>query len=134
MSLSRRVLPLLALGNVLTGMLLIPAARPLLAARFPGSDSALHAFFSVNMMGAVLGAPLVSWLADRRGSRRAMAVGLSLLDGVLLLCCLLPLPLWAVLALRTVQGAAGVGALSIVMGSAMLISPRPKSAAKKPKK
>jgi MFS family permease len=118
-----RILPLLALGNVLTGMLLIPAARPLLAARFPGSDSALHAFFSVNMFGAVLGAPLVSWLADRLGSRRAMAVGLSSLDGVLLLACLLPLPLWAVLALRTVQGAAGVGALSIVMGSARSASP-----------
>ncbi|MDP1829330.1 MAG: MFS transporter [Archangium sp.] len=115
---SSRMLPLLALGNVLAGMLLIPAARPLLAERFPGSDGALHAFFSVNMFGAVLGAPLVSWLADRRGSRRAMAVGLSLLDGVLLLACLLPLPLWAVLALRTVQGAAGVGALSVVMGSA----------------
>jgi MFS family permease len=47
-----------------------------------------------------------------------MAVGLSLLDGVLLLACLLPLPLWAILTLRTLQGAAGVGALSIVMGSA----------------
>lgn len=115
---ARSLLPLLALGNVLAGMLLIPAARPLLAARFPGSEGALHAFFSVNMLGAALGAPLVSWLADRLGSRRAMAVGLSLLDGALLLACLLPLPLWAVLALRTLQGAAGVGALSIVMGSA----------------
>lgn len=111
-------LPMLAFGNVLAGMLLIPAARPLLAAHFPGSEGALHAFFSVNMLGAALGAPFVSWLADRLGSRRSMAVMLSVLDGSLLLACLLPLPLWAVLALRTLQGAAGVGALSIVMGAA----------------
>lgn len=115
---ARQGLPLLALGNVLAGMLLIPAARPLLAERFPGSEGALHAFFSVNMLGAALGAPLVSWLADQLGARRAMAVGLSMVDGVLLAACLLPLPLWALLALRTVQGAAAVGVLSIVMGSA----------------
>ena len=121
----RSLLPLLALGNVLAGMLLIPAARPLLAARFPGSEGALHAFFSVNMLGAALGAPLISSLADRLGSRRAMAVGLSLLDGLLLLGCLLPLPLWAVLCLRTLQGVAGVGALSIVMGSARAGLPPP---------
>ncbi|MDP1829320.1 MAG: MFS transporter [Archangium sp.] len=111
-------MPLLALGNVLAGMLLIPAARPFLAARFPGSDGALHAFFSVNMLGAAVGAPLVSRLADRLGSRRGLAAGLSVLDAGLLLACLLPLPLWAMLTLRTLQGAAGVGALSIVMGSA----------------
>ncbi len=118
MSLGSRSFPLLALGNVLAGMLLVPLARPLLATRYPGVDAALHAFFGVNMLGGALGAPLVSWLADRRGGHRTLALGLSVADAALLAACLLPLPLGVLLSLRALQGAASVGALSIVMGMA----------------
>lgn len=108
----------LVLGNVLAGTMLIPAVRPFFAAVHGGSEGAMHAFFSVNMLGAALGAPLLSSLADRTGQRRRLAVLLGLVDALLLLACALPLPVGLVLGFRFLQGAATVGALSVVMGLA----------------
>lgn len=111
-------LALLAFGCTLTGTLLIPAVRPFFAAFHSGSEGGMHAFFSVNMLGAALGAPWIARLADGGQRRRAVVVTTALADGLLLLACTLPVPLPALLALRVAQGAANVGALSIIMGEA----------------
>lgn len=107
----------LVFTNMLSGTLLIPAVRPLFAAVHPDHPDAVHAFFSVNMLGAAIGAPVVGWLADRTGRARPLLATLALVDAILLVACTVPLPLAAVLALRFVQGAANVGALSILMGA-----------------
>lgn len=112
------LVPLLVFLNVLSGTLLIPAGRPFLAAVHPGSEGGIHAFFSVNMLGAAVGAPLFAWLADRTGRARGLASALSFADAILLLACILPIPFPAVLGLRTMQGAAAVGSLSIIMSRA----------------
>lgn len=109
---------LLVFLSMLTSTMLIPAVRPFFAALHPGHEGAMHAFMSVNMLGATLGAPLLSWLADRSGSRRKMASALALLDGALLFLCTLSMPLWLLMVLRTIQGAANVGALSLLMAAA----------------
>jgi len=107
----------LVFASMLSGTLLIPAVRPLFAVVHPGHPDAIHAFFSVNMLGAAIGAPLVCWLADRTGSARRMLTMLAIADGILLVACTLSLPLPVVLTIRFVQGAANVGALSILMGA-----------------
>ncbi|MCX5745349.1 MAG: MFS transporter, partial [Proteobacteria bacterium] len=92
--------------------------RPLFAVVHPDHQDGIHAFFSLNMLGAAIGAPLVCWLADRTGGTRRILLLLALTDGILLVVCTLPLPLSIVLTVRCVQGAANVGALSILMGVA----------------
>ena len=105
------LLPFLAM---LGSMVIVPAVRPALAASGAG-EGAMHAFMSVNMLGAAGGAPLLSWLADRRRAHRELAVGLAVLDAALIATTALPIPLAALLVARTVQGAANVGLLSILM-------------------
>lgn len=105
------LLPFLAM---LGSMVIVPAVRPALAASGAG-EGAMHAFMSVNMLGAAVGAPLLSWLADKRRAHRELAVGLAVLDAALIATTALPIPLAALLVARTVQGAANVGLLSILM-------------------
>jgi DHA1 family tetracycline resistance protein-like MFS transporter len=59
-----------------------------------------------------------SWLADRAGARRHALIALALVDAALLLACAAGPPVAVVLGLRVVQGAASVGALSILMADA----------------
>ena len=107
----------LVFASMVSSTLLIPAVRPFFAAFHAGSEGAMHAFMSLNMLGAALGAPFLAARADRVGGRRRAVVVLAVLDGVLLLVCALPaLPVAALLAVRTLQGAVNVGALSILMG------------------
>jgi DHA2 family methylenomycin A resistance protein-like MFS transporter len=101
--------------NVLAGTLVIPVIRPLMVT-VGVSEHMMHAFIGANMLGAVLGAPFFALLSDRTGVRRRLAAGLSWVDAALLLGCVTPLPLPALLGARALQGAASVGALSIIMG------------------
>ncbi len=112
------VLALLVFASMVSSTLLIPAARPLMAALQPGHEGAIHAFMTVNMAGAIIGAPLVAWWSERTGHRRLAIIVLALIDGSLLYVCSLPLPLWALLGARTLQGAANVGGLSLLLGLA----------------
>lgn len=107
----------LIFGTMLSSTMLIPAVRGYVALRHGGNESLMHAFMSVNMLGAIIGAPLLSALADRTGHRRAIAVGLLYLDGLLLLLCALPIPSWLVLPARALQGAANVGGLSLLLSA-----------------
>jgi len=104
--------------SVLSSTLMIPAVRPFMASYHGAPEYALHAFMTVNMVGAILGAPLFAWLADKTGDRGRLLIGLAVVDGGLLLACTAPLPVGAILGLRTLQGAANVGGLSILMGAA----------------
>ncbi|MBL8609313.1 MAG: MFS transporter [Myxococcales bacterium] len=106
--------PLGVFAVMLSGMVVLPALRPLLAARGAG-EGAMHAFLSAGMFGAVLLVPLFGIVADRVVGRRSMAIALLAVDAAAALACAAPAPLWVSFAARFVEGAANVGALSMVM-------------------
>jgi DHA1 family tetracycline resistance protein-like MFS transporter len=108
---------LLPFMTMLGSMVVVPAIRPALAASGAG-EGAMHAFMSVNMLGAAVGAPLLSWVADRRRAHREIAITLAVLDALLIAATTFPIPVWAILLTRTLQGAANVGLLSILMAMA----------------
>lgn len=111
------VAALLVFCSMVGSTMVIPVVRPLFAALHHGAEGPTHAFMSVNMLGAAVGAPLLGLAADRWGHRRLLVLVLCLVDGLLLWMCSLPLPLGLVMVARTVQGAANVGNLSILMGA-----------------
>jgi MFS family permease len=118
-----RVMFLCALAmvaSVLSGTILMPAVRPLMAWVAPGNDSAVHAFMALNLLGGILGAPLCARLGRRFNHSARFIACLALGDALLLLLCGAGLPLGALLAVRTAQGALNVGALSLLMGQAPL--------------
>lgn len=106
---------LLVFVNVLAGTLTIPVIRPLMAA-IGAPEHLMHAFVGANMLGAALGAPWLALKADKSGARRQIVILLSLIDAALLFACTAGLPVWLLLAARAAQGAASVGALSVLMG------------------
>lgn len=108
-------LAVLAVFAVMTSsMMVMPAVRPVFAAR-GASESTMHAFMSVAMLGAAILSPLFAVHADRTGKRRRLLVALALADAALIGACATPLPSSAVLAIRLLQGGCNVAALSLAM-------------------
>lgn len=118
------LLPLLLLYGLMlpvTGM--VPVLPDFTAQRFPGLgqfDS--HLFMSVNMIGALVGAPLAGLLSDRLGRRRMLAVAALAVNGLTLLGIA-----WVyahgesyglLLGLRLLEGFAHMSALSLLMALA----------------
>jgi MFS family permease len=102
--------------SMLSSTLLIPAIRPFFAAVHPETEGGLFMFMTVNMLGAIVGAPLLTALADATDKRALVLVAAAVVDGALLFLCSLPLAMPVVLVLRTIQGAANVAAVSLLMG------------------
>ncbi len=104
--------------QMLPATLIVPAIRPLFAALHGGNVSAMHAFMAINMAGAVLTAPWIGRLADRtRRPGRTIAL-LAWADAMLLAVIAMPLPVSLVLVLRFAEGAAHVGATTLLMHEA----------------
>jgi MFS family permease len=108
---------LLVLGAMLPGTIVIPVVRSFITASYPGSELLMHAFLAVNLLGAVVGGPLLAVRAERMGRRRLVAGVSAMLDGAFLFCVTLGPPLWLMLGLRFVQGAVYIAAVSILMGT-----------------
>jgi MFS family permease len=111
--------------QMLPATLLAPAIRPLFAEVHGGAEGPMHAFMSVNMLGAILITPLITRLVSS-GSARASARWLVLLaglDALLLVVVSLPLATPLVLFLRTVEGAAHLGAATLLLARAAAYKP-----------
>ena len=117
-------LSVLVFAQMLPATLVAPAIRPLFALRHAGDEPAMHAFMSVNMLCAVVAAPLVGAWADRRGRRGALLGALALADALLLLLLPLGLPTPLVLLLRFVEGGAHVGGATLLLGEAAALARR----------
>nr|WP_081593443.1 MFS transporter [Thauera linaloolentis] len=118
---SHALVPLLLLFGLMlpvTGM--VPVLSAFTAQRFDGlGQFASHFFMSINMIGALVGAPVAGLLSDRLGRRKALAVAALALNGLTLLGIAFAyrqLDSYAVLlALRLLEGFAHMSALSLLM-------------------
>ncbi|MBK8975761.1 MAG: MFS transporter [Planctomycetes bacterium] len=113
----------LALGLLAVGMLIpvtlpVPVLRGLVHERFGVSELWVAAFMSVNMVGALLAAPLAGAWADRTGRRRGPIAAALAVDAALFVALAQPLPFWLFMLLRFVEGAAHITALSLLLSLA----------------
>jgi MFS transporter, DHA1 family, tetracycline resistance protein len=110
--------------QMLPATLLAPAIRPLFAQVHQGAEGPMHAFMSLNMLGGILITPLIARLASSGGASSARwLMGLAGLDAILLAVVSLPLATPLVLILRTIEGAAHLGAASLLLARAAAYKP-----------
>jgi DHA1 family tetracycline resistance protein-like MFS transporter len=111
--------------QMLPATLLAPAIRPLFASTHGGAEGPMHAFMSLNMLGAILTTPLIARLvssASARGSARWLMT-LAGLDAVLLVVVSMPFSTTIVLLLRSLEGAAHLGAATLLLARAASYKP-----------
>lgn len=96
----------------------VPVLRVLVHERFGVSEFETSLFMSVNMLGAVVAAPLVGWLADRWGQRRKIFLWTLALDAICFLSLMSPVPFSVFMGIRFIEGAAHIAALSMLLSIA----------------
>jgi MFS family permease len=114
---------LLLLG-LLAVLILVPVTLPvtvlrgLVQERFAVSELLTSLFMSINMVGAVVAAPLSGAIADRLGRRVPILVAALWIDGLLLYAMTADVPFGAFMVLRFFEGGAHIVALSLLLGLA----------------
>ncbi len=111
-------LGLLACWIMVPVTLPVPVLRELVADRFEVSELATSLFMSINMIGALLTAPLAGILADRWGRRRALLAGALMLDALCFFLLAAPVSFPVFLAIRFLEGVTHIGALSVLLALA----------------
>ncbi len=106
--------------SMLPVTILVAPLKELIAVRYGATPFWTHSFMSANMIGAILGAPLIALLADRNRLRRRVAALALAADAVLLASMAVMPSLTAILIVRLFEGVAHILALStlMAMGSA----------------
>jgi MFS family permease len=112
------LLGVMALLMLLPVTLPVPVLRELVAERFGVSELLTSLFMSINMVGAVLAAPLAGALADRFGRRPLLIAAALGLDALCFLGLTRDVVFPVFLAIRFVEGAAHIFALSLLLGLA----------------
>lgn len=116
---------LLVFGAMLPETIVIPVVRRFVTEGWPEREWLMHAFLAVNLLGAVVGGPLLAVRAERLGRRRLVASIASVISGALLLSVTLLPPIWLLLGARFLQGAVYIAAVSILMGTIRRASATP---------
>lgn len=112
------VLALVTFMTIVPVTLVVPVLKPLVQDRYGVGELATSLFMSVNMLGAILAAPLAGLLSDSLGRRKVLVlVGLAA-DAVLLAGLALAPGYASLMVLRFLEGAAHALALSIVLAMA----------------
>lgn len=109
--------------SMLPVTMLVAPLKELIAVRYHVGPFWTHSFMSVNMIGAVLAAPFMGAVADRRGVRKRVAMTALALDALCLAAMSFAPTFRAILALRLLEGAAHVLALSTLMAIAAGLAP-----------
>ena len=104
--------------QMLPATLVTPAIRPLFALHHSGNEGAMHTFMGINMLGAALAAPLIGRYIHRFARPGRVIALLALTDAVLLSLVACPLATGVVLTLRFLEGAAHVGAATVLLAEA----------------
>ena len=108
--------------QMLPATLLTPAIRPLFALYHGGSEGAMHTFMAINMLGAAIAAPIIGVRLDRIRRVDLLLAVMVVVDAALLLSLAWPLPTAMVLTLRFLEGAAHVGAATVLLAEAAAIA------------
>lgn len=93
----------------------VPVLRGLVLERYRVGDAETSWFMAVNMLGALLAAPAVGLLADRFGHRRRAATAALLADAALTFWLAHAGSFGELMAVRALEGAAHIAALSLVL-------------------
>ena len=111
-------LALLAFATMLPVTLPVPVLRELIQDRFAVSELLTSLFMSINMVGAAFAAPLAGVLADRFGRRPALIAGALGADALCFVALSRAESFEAFMAIRLVEGAAHILALSLLLSLA----------------
>lgn len=98
--------------------LLVPGLRELVQVTHGGSTAAAHAFMTVNMISGIMAVPIVLRLQRQFGSVRVWVAALLALDGLVFLGMRAAPSLNALLALRAIDGALHLPAITLLMVAA----------------
>jgi MFS transporter, DHA1 family, tetracycline resistance protein len=119
---------LVALATILTLIpvtLLVPGLRELVEVAHGGSASAAHAFVTINMITGIIAVPIVMQLQRRFGSLRIWVAALLSADAIVFLLMRSAPSLTALFALRALDGALHLPAITLLMVAAnRLAGPR----------
>lgn len=112
------VLGLMLFLSMVPVTLLVAPLKELVGGRFGASPFWTHSFMSVNMVGAILAAPIIAYLSDGGLARRRVAALALALDAVILSAMNFAPSLTWLLVLRFFEGAAHILAISTLMAIA----------------
>jgi len=93
----------------------VPVLRELVQDRFEVSELITSLFMSVNMIGALIMAPLAGAISDRLGRKKALLIAALIVDAVCFFALTAPVPLSLFMAIRFLEGCAHITALSILL-------------------
>ncbi len=113
----------IALLLLLPVTLPVPVLRELVQDRFHVSELLTSFFMSINMVGAVLAAPLAGALGDRYARRPEWIVGALGVDALCFLGLAADVPFPVFMAIRFLEGCAHIVALSLLLGLASTCRP-----------
>jgi MFS family permease len=112
----------LALLTLVPVTLPVPVLREMVLERFSVSELATSTFMSINMVGAIIAAPLAGALSDRFGRRRPFVVGALLVDALCFWALTLPVSFPVFMMVRFLEGCAHIFALSLVLAQASALA------------
>ena len=93
----------------------VPVLKGLVVEQFQVSASLATLFLVANMIGALIATPLVGLYVDRTGKRRRLCIWALLIDALLMQSLTHAPNYGSFLALRALEGAAHIGALTLLM-------------------
>jgi len=93
----------------------VPVLRGLVVNRFGVSDGLATLFMVANMIGALIATPLIGMHVDRTGKRRNLCIIMLMADALLMQALAHPVDYGTFLALRVLEGAAHLSALTLLM-------------------
>lgn len=112
----------LALLTLVPVTLPVPVLREMVLERFSVSELATSTFMSINMVGAILTAPIAGALSDRFGRRRPFVVGALVVDALCFWALTLPVSFPVFMVVRFIEGCAHIFALSLVLAHASALA------------
>ena len=105
----------LAVSIMMPVTLPVPVLGGLVSERFEVSELLTSLFMSINMIGALVWAPIAGAAADRWQIERRLFIGALLIDSTCFFLMATPIPFSVFLAIRFVEGCAHISALSILL-------------------